>query len=58
MYTHKQKEFIHRVFREPYERLIEGLSNDENIEFHNLLDELIKALDTIDDLDHFIEPLT
>lgn len=58
MYTNKQKEFIYRVFREPYERLIEGLSEGENIEFHNMLDELIEPVDAISDLDYFIKPIS
>lgn len=57
-YTAKQKDFIYRVFEQSYESLIEGLSNDENADFHKMLNELIVPVEIIDDLDHFIKPLT
>lgn len=57
-YTAKQKDFIHRVFEQSYESLIEGLSEDESNDFHQMLNELIAPVETIEDLDHFIKPLT
>ena len=57
-YTAKQKNFIHRVFKQSYESLIAGLSEDESNDFHQILNELIVPVDAMDDLDRFIEPLT
>ena len=54
----KQKNFIHRVFKQSYESLIAGLSEDESNDFHQMLNELIVPVDAMDDLDRFIEPLT
>lgn len=57
-YTAKEKDFIHRVFEQSYESLIEGLSVDESTDFHKILDDLITPVEAIDDLDRFIKPLT
>ena len=56
-YTAKEKDFIHRVFGNTYESLVEGLSSSESEDFNKMLDELITPVEAIDDLDRFIEPL-